>query len=203
MNRNDFFERLAVSDDPLLFTNEHRARIDRLKERLGDLTGKRVLEPGCGVGPLTEYLAAWVGPRGHVLACDASCGMTEECRARLGPRENVEVIHASVETLKLQPESWNLVILFRVFPHFEDKTAVLRHLRPCLARGGRLVIANLEGSIQLNALHAGFSAPVRHDRMPSGEKTACDLEANGFYVHRVIDEYDEFFAEATVCTNTL
>ncbi len=196
MNQNDYFDRLAVSGNPLLFTNADRLKVLRLKERLGELAGRRVLEPGCGAGPLTEYLSDWVGPLGRVLAFDCSPGMAQEGRHRLANRTNVELVCAEAETIAVQSFAWDLVIFFRVFPHFEDKSAILRRFRPGLAPDGRLVIANLEGSENLNARHSGFSEPVRHDRMPGARALRRLLEEAGYRVGALIDEEDEFFAEA-------
>ncbi len=196
MNQNDYFDRLAVGGNPLLFSDVEREKILRLKERLGALAGRRVLEPGCGAGPLTEYLSDWVGPLGRVLAFDCSPGMAREGRSRLANRANVELVCAEAETLALQPAAWDLVIFFRVFPHFEDKNAILRRYRAGLSRGGRLVIANLEGSAQLDQKHAGFSAPVRHHRMPDAPGVRRLLEDAGYRVVTVIDDEAEFFAEA-------
>lgn len=196
MNKNDFFDRLAVSDNPLLFTEADRGKVLRLKERLGDLAGRCVFEPGCGVGPLTEYLSDWVGPLGRVFAFDCSPGMAREGRRRLAERANVELVCADAETIAVASAAWDLVIFFRVFPHFEDKNAILRRYRHALAPGGRLVIANLEGSAKLNTLHAGFSEPVRHDRMPCARGTRRLLEEAGYRIGALIDEEDEFFAEA-------
>lgn len=198
MSKKEFFDRVAVSDDPLLFTDADRGKIEQLKQRLGDLAGLRVIEPGCGVGPLTEHLSQWVGPTGHILAFDASPGMVRQCRVRLAAARNVEIIEGAAETVELQAAAWDLAILFRVFPHFDDKGAILRRFRPCLAPGGRLVIANLEGSGRLNALHAGFSEPVRHDRMPCKYGTRRLLEESRYRVVEVIDEEDGFFACAVV-----
>ena len=196
MTKSEFFDRVSTSEDPLLFNETDRRKVLRLKKRLGDLAGKRVIEPGCGVGPLTEYLSEWVGPKGRVLTFDVSRGMVEQCRARLGHLKNIEIVHAALESAELQPAAWDLVILFRVFPHFDDKPAVLRRLRPCIAPGGRLVIANLEGSAKLNALHAGFSEAVRHDHMPCARGTTALLQESGFYVSSVFDKEDEFYTEA-------
>ena len=196
MSKKEFFDRVAVSDDPLLFTDADRGKIEQLKKRLGDLAGWNVIEPGCGVGPLTEHLSKWVGPTGRVLAFDTSPGMVRQCRARLGHLRNVEIVEAAMETVDLQSAAWDMAILFRVFPHFEDKRAVLRRLRPCLATGGRLVIANLEGSTRLNALHAGFSEPVRHDRMPCARGMTRLLEFCGFVASVAVDADEEFYVEA-------
>ncbi len=196
MTKNQFFDHVAARGDLLLFTEPDRRKVRVLKKRLGDLTGQRVLEPGCGAGPLTEYLSEWVGPTGRVLAFDASGGMVAAARKRLAHLENVEIVHAAVETAKFQPASWDLVLLFRVFPHFDNKPAVLHRIRGWIAPRGRLVIANLEGSAKLNTLHAGFSEAVRHDHMPCAHKVADLLRDAGFGVSFVLDAPDEFYAKA-------
>ncbi len=196
MKKHAFFDQVAVSSDPLLFTPEDRAKVSALHQRLGNLAGLRVLEPGCGAGPLTEHLAEWVGPSGQVLAFDASLGMVEQCRLRVAGVRSVQILQAEAETVELAPGAWDRVILFRVFPHFDDKAGILRRLKPCLAPGGKLVIANLEGSQKLNALHASFSEPVRHDHMPCRIGTRRLLEECGFQVERAVDADDEFFVSA-------
>jgi ubiquinone/menaquinone biosynthesis C-methylase UbiE len=198
MSKKDFFDQVAVSQDPLLFTEADREKIQQLKRRLGDLKGMRVLEPGCGAGPLTEYLSDWVGDSGHILAFDASPGMVRECHRRIGHLRNVELVEGNVETIKLAHEAWDVIILFRVFPHIDDKLAVLQRLRPCLAPGGRFVIVNLEGSTRLNHLHAGFSESVRHDHMPCAVGTTRLLEEAGWDVREALNEPEDFFVLAVL-----
>jgi len=181
MTKQKFFDTIATTD-ALMLTPDERKKVHRLKRRLGKLEGLRVLEPGCGVGPLTEYLAEWVGPSGRVLAFDSSAGMVRECRKRLVGRKNVTLQCKALETIELEAAAWDMALLFRVFPHFEDKPLALQRLRSCLVPGGRLVIANLEGSQRLNALHASFSEPVRGDRMPNARATQRLLEEAGFSI---------------------
>lgn len=196
MTRIEFFDAVACGDNPMLFCPEEHAKIQRLKLRLGDLYGARVLEPGCGAGPLTEYLARWVGETGEVFAFDASAAMVNACRRRLADHRNVRIAQALLEEIVLEPRAWALVILFRFFPHVSAREAVLKKLRLALRPEGRLVIANLQGSADLNAWHQAHAKPVSEDYMPSGQETREMLIRCGYAVTNVIDEPNDFYAEA-------
>ncbi len=195
MKRKDFFEALAGGKDPLAFKPEHEPRIERLRARLGDLRGKRVFEPGCGAGPLTERLAGWVGDRGRILALDACPGMAVRCAETVAGHAHVRVIRAKAEEADLEPGAWDLILCFRLYPHLEDPGEFLRRCGTWLAPGGELVIANLEGSASLNAMHARHEG-VRDDTMPSGEELRRRLQGAGWQVDVALDEPEEFFLRA-------
>ncbi|MGD9781391.1 MAG: class I SAM-dependent methyltransferase [Kiritimatiellia bacterium] len=195
MKRTAFFETLAGEERPLAFHPEHEPRLERLRRRLGDLRGKRVFEPGCGAGPLTERLADWVGETGCVLALDACAGMVARCREATAGRPHVRVRRGKVEDAEIASGAWDLVLCFRLYPHLADAAEFLRRCAAGLAPGGELVIANLEGSAELNAMHARLPG-VREDAMPAGDELRRHLEANGWRVAEAIDAPDEFFLRA-------
>lgn len=195
MDRDAFFETLAGEDDPLAFRPEHEPRLERLRRRLGDLRGKRVFEPGCGAGPLTARLAEWVGPEGHVLALDACPGMVARCAQAVDGQDHVRTLRGKAEDAALAAGAWDLVLCFRLYPHLADPAAFLERCARALAPGGELVIANLEGSAELNAMHARHDG-VHDDVMPAGEALARELRAAGWTVAEVVDEPEEFFLRA-------
>ena len=195
MHRQIFFEALAGEENPLAFKPEHEPRIERLRRRLGDLRGKRVFEPGCGAGPLTARLAGWVGEAGAVLALDACPGMVARCGNAVAGRKHVRTMRAKAEEADIGSGRWDLVLCFRFYPHLEDAVEFLRRCATWLAPGGELVIANLEGSAELNAMHARL-AGVRNDVMPSGADLRRRLEAGGWRVDEAIDEPEEYFLRA-------
>lgn len=195
--RHDFFDRVANEEDILQFAPHEHDKVRRLGERLGDLTGRSVLEPGCGSGPLTVYLAEWVGSNGHIEAFDISEGMVARCRAATANDPRVTTGVGGIEDWPLEPEAWDVILLFRLLPHLDDKAGVLRRLRPALKPGGQLVIAHLEGSRRLNALHAGFSEAVQHDRMPDARALQQLLETAGYRLSEPIEDHEDgFFARA-------
>ena len=195
MDRTAFFETLAGEAKPLAFKPEHEPRLERLRRRLGDLRGKRVFEPGCGAGPLTARLAAWVGDTGHVVALDACPGMVAHCQTAVAGRSHVRVLRGKAEDAEIASGAWDLVLCFRLYPHLSDAGAFLRRCADWLAPGGELVIANLEGSAALNAMHARHPG-VRGDEMPSGDELRRRLQAGGWRVAEAIDEPEEFFLRA-------
>ena len=195
MNREAFFDMLAGERDPLAFKPEHEPRIERLRRRLGDLRGKRVFEPGCGAGPLTARLAEWVGPTGRVLALDACPGMVARCERQTVRHGHVRTVQGKAEEAELAAGDWDLVLCFRLYPHLADPAAFLVRCVRALAPGGELVIANLEGSRELNAMHARL-AGVHGDVMPAGADLARRLAADGWTVGDVLDEPEEFFLRA-------
>lgn len=195
MDPCEYFEDLASQAAPLAFQPEHAATLARLQRRLGDLRGKRVFEPGCGAGPLTVRLADWVRPGGHVLALDSSARMVARCRESLAGHSHVQVLQGLAEEIELGASAWDLVLCFRFYPHLVDADLFLRRCQSALAPGGELVVANLEGSRELNQIHARLPG-VREDAMPSGDDLRSRLETLGWQVTEVIDEPQEFFLRA-------
>jgi ubiquinone/menaquinone biosynthesis C-methylase UbiE len=195
MERSLFFDQLAAEDDPLAIKPEHEPRMERLRRRLGELRGKRVFEPGCGAGPLTRRLAEWVGPYGRVLALDSCEGMTARCERVVNGHGHVEVRRGFAENEVLEEKAWDLVLCFRLYPHLDNPMKFLQQCRRGLVPEGDLVVANLEGSASLNALHAGLHG-VHNDRMPSGDRLAALLAEQGWRVEEAVDTPEEYFVRA-------
>ena len=123
MHRDQFFQTLAGQPRPLAFRPEHEPRLGRLRTMLGDLRGKRIFEPGCGAGPLTERLADWTGPDGRILALDACPGMVAQCRQAVVPHPHVHIRHGRAEDVQLESSAWDLILCFRLFPHLASSQA--------------------------------------------------------------------------------
>ncbi|MDR0993069.1 MAG: class I SAM-dependent methyltransferase [Verrucomicrobiota bacterium] len=182
---------------PLAFRPEHEARLERLRDRLGALDGKCVVEPGCGAGVLTVRLAEWVGADGHVWAFDSSEGMLSHARRFTEEFPQVLVEQADAETVEMEEGSWDLILCFRFYPHLKNPRPFLQKCRRALATDGQLVIANLEGSARLNEIH-GRHAVMQGDIMPDAETLKRQLEADRWMVMEAIDEEDEFFLRAVL-----
>ena len=121
--------------------------------------------------------------------------MVARCQAATACHAHVRIVQGTAEAAQIADGAWDLILGFRFYPHLEDAAEFLRRCEHWLAPGGELVIANLEGSAALNALHAE-RAGVHNDRMPTGAELARRLQAAGWQVAEAIDEPEEFFLRA-------
>jgi SAM-dependent methyltransferase len=108
-----------------------------LLDLAGDVAGRRILDVGCGAGPL----AAALRERGAVVTgLDSSAKMLELARTRLGEDADLHLADLS-SALPFPDGAFDDVVAALVLHYLEDWTAPLAELRRVLAPGGRLLIA--------------------------------------------------------------
>ena len=93
-------------------------------------------ELGAGGGSMAAWLADCVGDGGSVLAVDRNLSL---CR-HLAERPNVELVEAELETLELEPASFDLVHTRNVLMHLEDADRIIAKIVGALRPGGRLLL---------------------------------------------------------------
>ncbi|SUD48260.1 Rebeccamycin O-methyltransferase [Nocardia otitidiscaviarum] len=107
---------------------------------LGDITGKRVLEIGCGSAPCSRWLAAHGA---HPVGLDLSRGMLERGLAAMaagGPR--VPLVQAGAEELPFADASFDIACsAFGAVPFVADSARVMREVARVLRPGGRWVFS--------------------------------------------------------------
>jgi ubiquinone/menaquinone biosynthesis C-methylase UbiE len=109
----------------------------------GDVAGRRILDAGCGSGPLFAALR----DRGAIMTgFDKSAGMLELARRRLGNDADLRVADLS-RPLPFPDGAFDDVIASLVLHYLEDWTAPLAELRRVLKPGGRL-IASVDHPLQ-------------------------------------------------------
>jgi ubiquinone/menaquinone biosynthesis C-methylase UbiE len=106
-------------------------------ELAGDVAGRRILDAGCGSGPISAALR----DRGATVAgFDSSAGMLKLARERLGTDADLRVADLG-SPLPYPDGAFDDVIAALVLHYLEDWTAPLAELRRVLKPGGRLIAA--------------------------------------------------------------
>jgi SAM-dependent methyltransferase len=101
----------------------------------GDVSGRRILDAGCGSGPLSAALRA----KGAVVTgFDASAAMVELARRRLGDDADLRVADLAAP-LPFADAEFDDVVASLVLHYLGDWTKPLSELRRVLRPGGRLI----------------------------------------------------------------
>jgi ubiquinone/menaquinone biosynthesis C-methylase UbiE len=103
----------------------------------GDVDGHRILDAGCGSGPLA---AALIAKGATLTGFDASPAMVELARQRLGEGADLQVADLS-QPLPFADDSFDDVVSSLVIHYLEDWSAPLGELRRVLKPGGRLILS--------------------------------------------------------------
>jgi SAM-dependent methyltransferase len=114
----------------------------------GDVAGRRILDAGCGSGPLFAVLR----DRGAlVTGFDRSAAMLDHARQRLGADADLRVADLA-GPLPFPDAAFDDVIASLVLHYLQDWAPALAELRRVLRTGGRL-IASVDHPFAINLMH--------------------------------------------------
>jgi len=159
----------------------------------GDVTGRRILDAGCGSGPLFEALR----DRGAIVTgFDNSTGMLEVARRRLGAGADLQVGDLG-NPLPFPGGAFDDVVACLVLHYLEDWTGPLAELRRVLKPGGRLIVAVDHPFVTvLSHLEAGRKANYFGVSKRTEEWTIGDQTALMSFWHRPLHAMAEAFTAA-------
>lgn len=168
------------------------AGVERGLALLGDLSGARVVDLGCGTGRLEEVLLPRLGA-GTVVAVDFSPAMIEQAARRCGdPR--VTWLCRDVLDAGIASASADVVLCFDAFPHFHSRAALLGEVARWLRPGGRLLLWHDVGREHLAHVHRRAGPAMERDLLPPVAILSALVADAGFHVE---------LAEEDVATYTL
>lgn len=130
----DEFAEAYAADNEVNLLNGHYER-PAVLDLLGEVAGRRVLDAGCGAGPLSAALR----DRGATITgFDLSAAMIALARRRLGEDADLRVADLA-DPLPYPDAAFDDVVASLVLHYLEDWTGPLAELRRVLRPGGRLV----------------------------------------------------------------
>jgi ubiquinone/menaquinone biosynthesis C-methylase UbiE len=134
VNDYDSFAEAYSAENENSLVNAHYERPAMLA-LAGDVTGRRILDAGCGSGPLSAALR----DRGAVVTgIDASAGMLALARRRLGDGVALHVVDLR-DRLPFDDGTFDDAVASLVLHYLEDWGPTLAELRRVLRPGGRLI----------------------------------------------------------------
>ena len=138
-------------------------KLELMADRLGIESGAAVLDVGTGTGVFVPYLINRIGTSGSLVCLDYAEEMLKLAqRKEFGRAGNIRYVCADVMAHGLADAAFDAVVCYSVFPHFEDKPAVLRELYRLLKPGGRLCVCHTSNRAAINRIHAGLPEVSDH-----------------------------------------
>jgi demethylmenaquinone methyltransferase/2-methoxy-6-polyprenyl-1,4-benzoquinol methylase len=196
----EYFNNLGpVWDEHVGNDNERRENIRTVFNMIDLRPGYRVLDVGSGNGVLLPVIEEKIGAEGAITAVDSAPSMIERAKQLHTAYRNIEYMAGIIEDISFEPESYDAVLCFAVFPHISNKVKALQNFNRLIKPGGLLYIFHLADTASLNSFHSSLNSPVRHDLLPEREELTSMIELSGFVVKRYIDRTGLNFVESVKC----
>ncbi|MGW6443390.1 class I SAM-dependent methyltransferase [Lentzea sp. NPDC055074] len=171
MSDYDLVAEAYAADNESSYANAYYERPATLA-LAGDVAGRRILDAGCGAGPLFAALR----DRGAVVSgVDVSAGMLAQARLRLGAGADLRVADLA-GPLPFPDAEFDDVVASLVLHYLRDWGPALAEVRRVLRTGGRLIVSvNHPAAALRDELRAGrradyFSTSPGLARWPVGDR---------------------------------
>jgi ubiquinone/menaquinone biosynthesis C-methylase UbiE len=171
---------MASKWDDRYCTRELLSFLDEFVPKFGLRLGQKILDMGTGTGILIPFLLKAIGPSGSITAIDYAEKMVIRCGEKFSHLSNVLILKQDVENLDLNPNSFDAVTCFGLFPHIENKEKALHNLNRVLKPGGKLIIAHALSSLEIKNHHHKAPRIVLNDVLPEESDMKKILVKSGF-----------------------
>ncbi|WP_424243974.1 demethylmenaquinone methyltransferase/2-methoxy-6-polyprenyl-1 [Elusimicrobium posterum] len=182
-----FFDACASDWDAKLRPGELDI-VAQIIEKIGVKLGDKIIDIGCGTGILYPFVSKY--QPAQILSIDLSSNMLKEFKQK---HPEAELMKADFEKINLDENSFDKIIAFNVFPHFQDRAAVFNNAYKFLKTGGTFTICHSMTREELALVHAKREA-VKNDKLPSAEEMRRLYETAGFKEVTVEEKAPGFFA---------
>ncbi len=190
MNRREFFNSMAEKWDTVCIHDANK--IEAILDMVGINQGANVLDIGTGTGVLLPYLQKRIGENGHITAIDIAEGMLKIARTKYNA-SNITFIHGDFIQENITEDSFDIIICYSVFPHFDNKQIAVSKMARLLKDGGICAICHSQSRDDINKIHQNSSnIAISEDLLPEPDAIkGCLLKQNMNPVE-VVDNSDMF-----------
>jgi demethylmenaquinone methyltransferase/2-methoxy-6-polyprenyl-1,4-benzoquinol methylase len=188
MEKQNFFNDLAEQWDA---TNKwDMDKIALMLKLLYIKDGDVVLDAGTGTGVLIPLLTGYTG---NVTAIDSAEKMIEVARRKFAGT-TVNFIHGDALEYPFADASFDHIICYSVFPHFDDKPLAIAKLAKKLKPGGFLSVLHSASKEKINGVHVhAHSMDIKSDNLPPAQALAACARDNGLREEIIIDNAEMYF----------
>jgi ubiquinone/menaquinone biosynthesis C-methylase UbiE len=185
-----FFEHLAAEWDDRQ-PPERQNRLDALLSRFDAFIqdADLVLEVGTGTGGLLPILKKRY-PKPGIIQIDFANAMLLRAQKN---NNGDNLVQADAHKLPFLNNIFSVVICHNSFPHFKEKTVVLKEMRRVLQPGGAVLILHEQSREKVNYIHQhALAAEIHQDLLPSGEEIKELLQRAGSFPEIIEDVEDHY-----------
>lgn len=199
MTRAFFNQRAAIWDETCC--EQDTAKLEQMSERLNIEPGAIVLDVGSGTGVFLPSLLNKIGQHGRIIALDVAEEMLKKAQAKC-LNGKIYYLHASITSIPLRDEIFDVVVCYSSFPHFQDKPKTLLEMNRVTKSGGRLIICHTSSRTEINDIHRQIPT-VANDIIPDESEMQIMLSQAGFNDIKIDDGSDSYLASARKPSNPL
>ena len=184
-----YFSQMAAVWDETVAEND-QAKLRLMAERLNIRLGSKVLDVGTGTGVFIPFLLDKVGNLGQIVALDIAEEMLKRARAK-GFNGIVAYLNADVVNIPLPDETFDSVVCYSSFPHFQDKAKALDEIYRVTRSDGSLFICHTSSRDAVNEIHRSIPE-VENDIIPDAAEMQVMLTNAGFINIRIEDYRENY-----------
>ena len=188
MIRAYFNQKAAIWDETVAEKDE--VKLELMVERLNIKPGSKMLDVGSGTGVFIPFLLSKIGNRGQIVALDVAEEMLRRARAK-GFNGVVACLNADVANIPLPDETFDAVVCYSSFPHFQDKPKALGEIYRVTRSGGYLFICHTSSRDAVNEIHSSIPE-VENDLIPDEDEMQIMLAKAGFIDIRIEDYRENY-----------
>ncbi len=191
----DFFDENAHHWDEIAI---HDLDVVRFLADSLELEGhESILDVGTGTGIMLPFYRERTD--GPVTAVDFSSSMLKVAESKY-PAKEYGIEYVVSDVYEYSPnKTFDVIVCYSCFPHFEDKPGAIAHLASMLPKGGKLMISHGCSRDHINRVHENGGEVIREDHLPDMPHLRAMIEENGMNTFAEFDD-DRMFGIVAVKT---